>query len=77
MADRYFQCAICKELTVLTDLEWYISNPTAEIKDQVTVPENIENEICDCAGTKPRRRLRELTQSQYNMEDALNRPINQ
>ena len=79
MANRYFQCKFCKKLIVLDNVLCYVSNPEAEIKDQVTVPDNLDNEICNCKvnGNTCKRRLRELSQPQYNMETALNRAINQ
>lgn len=72
MADRYFQCAYCKILRVQDDTLCYIT------KGGGITAANIENEICDCKvkGSAFRKRMRELTQVQYNMEVALNRPIN-
>lgn len=70
MADRYFQCAMCKKLTILDDdAECY--KPSIDNK---AVPANLMNEVCNCTSAK--RRLRELNQSQYDMEVALDRDIN-
>lgn len=69
MADRYFQCKYCKKLTLQDDTECYITEASG------VVAVNLQNEVCSCTGAG--KRLRELTQAQYNMEDALNRPINQ
>ena len=68
MADRYFQCKYCKKLTAQDDTLCYITEASG------IVPGNLTNEICNCTGAG--KRLRELTQTQYDMEDALNRPIN-
>ena len=75
MADRYFQCKYCKKLTTQDDTACYITNKAAaQPKDYTVIQGNISNEICNCTGAG--KRLRELTQAQYNMEVALNRPIN-
>ena len=68
MADRYFQCAYCKKLTAQDDTVCYVSSGAGVTKG------NLTNEVCTCTGAG--KRLRELTQAQYNMEAALNRPIN-
>ena len=76
MADRYFQCAYCKKLTLQDDTACYITNKnSAGPKDYVTAPGNLTNEVCSCTGAGKRKR--ELTQAQYDMEVALNRAINQ
>ncbi len=78
MADRYFQCVMCKKLTVLDDLQCVITNKNiVEPKNFAVSSENLDNEVCDCAGTLAKRRLRELNQSQYDNEVALDRPVNQ
>ena len=73
MADRYFQCKYCKKLTVQDDALCYITN------DAGITSTNLNDETCNCEvdGSAFKKRLRELTQVQYDMEVALNRPINQ
>lgn len=73
MGDRYFQCKYCKELKVLNDTDCY--DPQGAGITAI----NLVNEQCNCEvnGTAFKKRLRELTQDQYDMEVALNRTINQ
>ncbi len=69
MADRYFQCKYCKKLTTLADGDCY------KTTSDIVMPGNLSNEVCICTGAG--KRLRELTESQNDMEVALNREINE
>lgn len=70
MADRYFQCAMCKTLKIVADEDCY------KTTSDVISLSNIDNETCDCAGTGCKRRMRELKETQFDSELALNRSIN-
>ena len=76
MADRYFQCAMCKKLKTLDDIECYIlKEGSTDRKTWTKQFEKLINETCACTGAK--RRMRELTEAQNTMEVSLNKPINQ